>query len=396
MHEDARRYLEGKKESEMLLGLDRISAVLGALGNPQERVNAIHIAGTNGKGSTCAFIARILTEAGLKTGLYTSPHLLDLKERVRINGGKINEGDFWGLVEGVRNASEKTKTQLTYFEILTAVAFLHFEREKVDYAVMEVGMGGRLDATNVCRAGVAVITNIGIEHAEHLGNSLEKIAGEKAGIIKEGQIVVTSETNETVLDVFREKCREKNSKLVVVSGDDANRFALGMKGGHQKLNAACAVAAAKELGIGNDKIAKGLKETKVRGRFEAAGENPIVVVDIAHNPAGMGTVAEAVKENYPGKRITLVIGVSSDKDAKGIVQEIVHLASEVYITKAKYRGMETGTLREIAGKGTVVEDVETAVKKAIASAKEDSVVLVTGSNFVVGEALRALGLISGA
>ncbi len=392
MHEKAKAYLEGKKESEILLGLDRIGRVLEGLGNPQDRIKAVHVAGTNGKGSTCAFIERILMENGKKVGLYTSPHLVELAERVRIGGEEIPGSEFWVLVERVRKASEKAKTELTYFEILTAVAFLCFEKEKVDYAVLEVGMGGRLDATNACRAGVAVITNVEMEHTKHLGDTLEKIAGEKAGIIKDGQAVVTSETKREVLDVIEKKCRETNSKPVLVSAKDVEWFGVGLHGEHQKLNAACAVAVAKELGSGRRAIENGLKEAFIRGRFEVVQKNPVVILDIAHNPAGMRTVAKTLKEAYPGKEMGLVIGVSNDKDAEGIFREIVHLASKVYITKAKYRGLETGKLGKLVGKAVIEENVNEAVERAIAEAEKDSVVLVTGSNFVVGEAMEALGL----
>ncbi|MDP7179670.1 MAG: folylpolyglutamate synthase/dihydrofolate synthase family protein [Candidatus Woesearchaeota archaeon] len=371
------------------LGLGRVTELLNKLRNPQKDLKVIHVTGTNGKGSTSAMISSILVSAGYKVGMYTSPHLVSFRERLMINSEEISKEDVVSLF----NRVDKVRTDQTFFEVVTAMAFLYFFEQKVDYLVLEVGLGGRLDATNVVGPLVSVITNIGLEHTKHLGETIEKIAFEKAGIIKEDGLVVTG-CSGNALDVIKGACEEKKSRLYVVS--EKSKYELGLLGEFQKYNAAVAVKVIevlKENGVkvGEDDIISGLANVKWRGRLEFVKEN--VLVDCAHNPIGMKALKEEVLK-VKGKfdKLILIIGVLKDKGYKDMLKAITPLADKVILTKVKIdRAAPPSVLKKYVDKEVIIkDDVKEAVKYGQEIAGANDLVVVCGSIYVVGNALRVL------
>ncbi len=388
--------------------LERIKEFLQSLGNPQDSLRCIHVAGTKGKGSACAFAAYILREAGYKVGLYTSPHLSDVRERIRILnqkskiknqnlefGGMISRKELVDLVRKLRPAIEKYNRDskygpLSFFEVYTTLAFVYFKEKEVDFAVLETGLGGRLDATNTVNSLVCVITPISYDHTQKLGNTLKEIAQEKAGIIKGGgQVVISAPQEKEAREVIRNRCKGTGAKLYEVGGDINAK--LGLLGGHQRVNAACAVAAVKALGakINPHVIKNGLYNTRWPGRCEVIGKNPLLVLDGAQNVASCKALKAAVKENFSAQKIILVLGISRDKDIRGICKELQDFADKIILTKADNpRASEPKALagyfkgKEVYLTGRVREAIILA--KRIADKKD--LILVTGSLFVIGEA----------
>ncbi len=391
--EQAMDFLDNLQGKGIKLGLERIESFLESVGNPEKRFKSVLVAGTNGKGSTASMIERILRQAGYKTGLYTSPHLVCFNERFKINGVEIADRVLVKLVARVKGEMEKSGIELSYFEFITAVAFEYFVDSGVEIAVVEVGMGGRLDATNVVKPLVSVITNVSIEHEKFLGNTVTQIAEEKAGIIKKGVPVVTTAQDEAALKVIRRVCREKKSHLSIVQRPLLE--AVGMKGFFQKWNAALAVAVVKQINsvgvaVGKQAIEEGLFLAKVSGRFDIVSEKPVVVLDCAHNPACCVVLAKSFTEEFPEKKALLVFGASDGKNVLAMAERLAPISKKVFVTCAKYRAMNAEKIAKVFDVlGIEVEqvnDVENAVKKAISLAKGDDVVLVTGSCFVIGEA----------
>ena len=426
------RYLESFINYEKLshypykesLKLDCVRDFLAIIGNPQDAFKCIHVAGTKGKGSTCAFITYILRQAGFKVGLYTSPHLSDFRERIRVLNpkseirnpkpefeGMISKGDLTRLVNKLKSAIEKYNKQsqygpLTFFEVYTALAFVYFKEKKVDFAVLETGLGGRLDATNVVKPLVCVITPISYEHTQKLGNTLREIATEKAGIIKRA-IVITAPQKKEAMDVIRKKCQQMHAKLCGVGKDITckgevkveglfnayNRLKLRLLGRHQVINAATAIGAVEALrfygiNIGVDTIRKGLYNTLWPGRCEVIAKNPLIVLDGAQNIASAKALREAVKGNFRYKKLILILGISDDKDLKGICNELRPLAAEVILTRANNpRATKPEMLAQYFKEKPVyiTQSVKEAKFLAHRLAKDNGVILVTGSLFVVGE-----------
>lgn len=404
---EATAFLEGLEAKGIRLGLERVSKFMEFLGSPEKGFKAVHIAGTNGKGSTAAMLESILRKAGYRTGLYTSPHLVRLNERVQVNGKPIADRALVQIVSETRAEMEKSRIPLTYFEFLTAAAFRHFASQGIEFGVIETGLGGRLDATNIIKPAASVITNVEREHEALLGNSVEEIALEKAGIVKEGIPLITAEWKKPVLDVFRKKCREENARLSVVKNPYKGR--LGLLGPFQRWNAAAALAVAREMQgqgieISEKAIEEGLASARWPGRFEVVRRSPTVVLDCAHNPACCVVLRRAFTEAFPGKRALLVFGASSDKNVAGMSKELAQIAGEVFVAGARHRAMAPEKIAAYFGKGnagvapgaggrlkaTVAHSVKEAVQKALAAAGKEGVVLVTGSCFVVGEAMQAL------
>lgn len=406
-------------------GLDRIEGLLACLGNPHAKLPAVHIAGTNGKGSTAAMLASILTAAGYRTGLYTSPHLERYAERFVVNGQPIPEERLAALMERflplVEAFIRKGGSRPTEFELLTAIAFLYFREEKVDIAVVETGLGGRLDATNVIVPAVAVITNVSLDHTDYLGENVAAIAREKAGIIKAGVPVVTAAQG-VALEVIRKRCialgaplyiagkdvicREEAGELgyqrITVQGRIATYadLTLPLIGSHQRLNAACAVAAAEVLmergyRITAEDVTRGLAGVRWLGRCEVVRWSPLVLLDGAHNPAGAAALAEVVRGYLPGREITLVLGILDDKDRKTMVDTLVPLAKKVIVTRPPgaravgWRRVATEARRHAAAVREI-EDANMAVDEALASADGGGAVLITGSLYLVGAVRRRL------
>ncbi len=394
------------------LGLDRSSECLARLGYPQKRFPSVHIAGTNGKGSTAAFAESVLRQAGYRVGLYTSPPLERFGERIRVDGRDLAAGAVPDLLARV----EATGVALTQFEVITAMALLHFADREVDVAVVEVGLGGRLDATNTVEPAVSAVTNVGLEHAEHLGPTVAHIAREKAAIARPGVPLVTAAEDEALRAVEAE-ARARGAPVVVVgrdvavrSGPDGYRYEgrawrldglrPSLKGPHQARNLAVALAALESLAergwrIPAAAVGEGVAAARWPGRFEVLGTGPRVVLDGAHNPHASRCLAEALAAE-PRDRLLLVLGILGDKDAQRIAGDLVPLADAVWVTRsASSRAVPPERLlaaaQEAAGvRAEAAPTVAEALDRALAQAGPRDLVCVTGSLTVVGEARRRL------
>jgi len=400
--------------------------MLKAFGNPQQNLQAVHIAGSNGKGSVAAFVAKIFQKAGYRVGLYTSPHLSDFSERIRINGKAIPFDEVNNLIRLIRtkqHAVEKkditdgrltSVTCMTFFEITTLLAFLYFHKKKVDVAVVEVGMGGRLDATNVLNPLVCVITNISKEHQQYLGKTLAEIAREKAGIIKQNGVLITAVTQPRILAKIRSQCREMGCIMYRLGKDigisekkdgvldykglftSYRRLKINVRGEHQSLNAALALGVTEVLQkrgykVEEKVIKEGLFETKWPGRLEMVNQNPRVLLDGAHNLAAIKKLSQEIKKNFSYRKLFLVIGIMKDKTIKSMLKQIVPLGNHTIFTKPKIDraappSLLLKTARSLCDTGEVIEDVKQAVRKAMSIASKDDLVCVTGSLFATGEA----------
>ena len=403
--------------------LRRMEKLLQPLGNPHLGTRTVHIAGTKGKGSTAAMISQTLIAAGYRTGLFTSPHLHTLRERIRINGVMISEADFAALVTELKPIVESVNKQaafgeLTTFEILTAVVFNYFKKNRVDFQVLEVGLGGRLDATNVVKPDVCVITSLSLDHTDILGNSVAKIAAEKAGIIKPGCIVVNAPQVNEAAQVIKQVCHQQRATLIQVGQDVTWRKTSGnlngqsltvftksghydltipLLGDHQLENAATALAVIEALvslgtGISFQKIAQGFGQVNWPGRLQILSREPTVVVDGAHNTYSMGKLVEAIREYFDNKRCFVIFGTSCDKDISGMAQELKSLGNHIIITSSSHpRAASISLVAEkfntLGFKAMAVGNVTEALSKALALANKTDLILITGSLFVVAEAI---------
>lgn len=389
----------------MRLELDRVLACLDRLDHP-ERVPSlrVQIAGTNGKGSTSGFVESILRAGGLATALYTSPHLLRLSERFRVGGEELSPGELIEADRAVADAADSLALDLTFFERLTLIAAVAFAARKVDVAIYEVGMGGRLDATTAFCAEVAAVTGVALDHQEHLGESLEQIAREKAGVFRPGQsaiIGLAGEPEAVAILIAAARARGVESPVVLdESAVAAVQGPLGLAGAHQRRNAACALAVvdacADRLGIAIDDAARasGLAGCRLPGRLERLSLEPLIVADGAHNPHAASALAAALDEVAPGARWIAVLGVSRDKDVAGVVQPIARRADAIVATASSHeRALEPGALADVArsSRRAVHEAPDLAAALALARrlAAPDGAILVAGSLFLVGDA-RAL------
>jgi dihydrofolate synthase/folylpolyglutamate synthase len=411
--------------------LDRMRRLLAAVGDPHLALKAIHIAGTKGKGSTAAMIAEVLTAAGYKTGLYTSPHLERIEERIAIGGETCPEGRLVALAARLQDALghiDLPDGGPTFFEITTALAFLHFAESRVDAAVLEVGLGGRLDSTNVCRPEVTVITSISYDHMRQLGNTLAAIAGEKAGIIKPGVAVISGVLADEPRQVIAERAREVGARLVQrgtdfeftrrMSSESAERMdyreprgellglELAMPGEHQAANAACAVAALLRLvergwDVSEEAIRTGLASARCPARIELLSGQPAVVLDVAHNPASIAALLDVLDERLPDRRKVLIFASSKDKDYAAMLGLAMPRFNAVVLTQyvQNPRAMEAERLAEMAREMAApahqpaVIEVAATPAEALFLARRlvgpDDVVCITGSFFLAAE-LRPL------
>lgn len=429
------------------LKLGRIKDFLAIINNPQDNLRCIHIAGTKGKGSTCAFLTYILRKAGYNVGLYTSPHLSDFRERIRIlwhrlpnaSGnrcpiefapgarlnlhlvqdefeGMISQKELTSLVERLKPTIEEYSQNskygsLSFFEVYTALALVYFQEKKVDFAVLETGLGGRLDATNVVNPLAVAITPISYEHTQKLGNTLKEITTEKVGIIKtQNSIVINAPQQKEVREVIRNRCKEVGAKLYEVGKDITYRktadgfsikgilgeypdLKIKLLGEHQIINASVAVGvidALRSYNINVDiaSVRRGLYNTIWPGRCEVVSQNPWIVLDGAQNVASASAIKETIKENFQYKRLILVLGISKDKDIKGICQQFYDLADELVLTQANNpRATAPKTLAQhFNGKVLHITDsVKQAKNLSRNIANKEDLILVTGSLFVVGE-----------
>lgn len=383
--------------------------MMEALGNPELKFKSIHVAGTNGKGSVSHFLASILQEAGYKVGLYTSPHLVDFRERIRINGEMIPQHEVVDFVE--RNRQLFADLKLSFFEMTVGMAFDYFAQEKVDIAVVEVGMGGRLDSTNVILPELSVITNIGLDHTQFLGDTLEKIAVEKAGIIKEGVPVVVGETQPETEPVFRRIATEHFAPITFADQhyvvDDISRYTEELTGEYQKKNIATVLEAVEVLNscsrfsISNSQLQRGLSRvvtnTHLHGRWQTIATEPLTICETAHNEPGIRAMMDKLK-SMDFKQLHLVYGCVNDKDFRSILHLLVaqftssNFQFSFYFTQPSVpRRLPVADLQAAAGEMGIEGPGYGNVKEAIAAARKvaghDDLVLVTGSIFLVADAL---------
>ena len=417
-------YLYGLQKHGIKLGLETMQELLGRIGHPERRIRALHIAGTNGKGSTAAMVASILEAAGLHVGLYTSPHLIEFRERIRVRGEMIPEDRVADLISRLR-AATAPDLDPTFFEITTAMALLYFAESCVDVAVIEVGLGGRFDATNVVQPTVCAITTIALDHQEHLGRTEDAIAFEKGGIIKPSVPVVIGKLGLEARGVVSRIAQERTAPLwrlghdFFVEGDGTEQFAYrsvnqvfegltcGLAGRHQLDNAACAIAlleAAGQAGVGDEAaIREGLQSVKWEGRLELIDEYPKVLLDGAHNPAAAAALARYLQEylaHQPTSRLILVWGMMRDKDHRGFIAPLLSLASEIVLTQAniarsatvqELRASLAEWHRPILEASLPAEALMVARKRATSS----DLICVAGSLMLVGDvkaAVRGCGL----
>jgi len=413
--------------------LKRMEEMMAFVGNPHKKRRCVHITGTKGKGSTSIIIASILKELGLKTGLFTSPHLIYLEERMKVNDRMISQKMFVELINRLKPFIDrimlKNPTLMpTFFEIVTAIAFLYFERKKVDISVLEVGMGGRLDSTNIILPEISVITPVSYDHTDRLGHTLDRIAYEKAGIIKEGVPVISSAQEPEPLSVISKTCKEKNARLYLVGKDilinnikvtKRNGFYgteyeirtwrniyknifLPLVGRHQVENCATAIGALDVLaenGIietNNENIINALAKVKCPARIEVISESPLIVLDTAHTVSSMKILRESIKENFSFKKLIVVIGLSADKDIEGILKEIAFVADDLILTRtgnpreAEPEKMAVTAKRFYRKNPMVIEDIDEALKEAKRIAEKDDLICITGSFFLAGKLKKLL------
>lgn len=421
---EAMNYITNTAKFGSNYGLERTEKILELLGEPHKKLKCIHIAGTNGKGSTTAMLAEILKEAGYKVGMYTSPFLEEFEERIQINGVNISKEDLSSLVTRVAQVVDKV-IELGYdhpteFEIITCVMFLYFYEMKVDYAVVEVGLGGRLDSTNVITPVLSIITSISYDHMKILGDTLGEIAREKAGIIKPSVPVVVYPQEEESLKVIRSISEERKSKLVEVpahcvelkrqNDNNTNNFTqklliktdeknydieLSLLGKHQLLNCAVVVFAAEELikqgvKISTEYILKALKKVKWPGRLEVMKSEPLVVIDGAHNIDGIRKLTESVDMYFSYENMILILGILADKQVKEMINTIVPKANKVIaVTPNSYRAELASELAEeikmLNPHVEVIEDYSQAFKRALSYCSTNDLLLISGSLYMIGD-----------
>lgn len=419
-YQETLAYLDSLNTFGIKLGLVRITRLLELLENPQDKYKTIHVTGTNGKGSTTTMLTAILTNAKIKTGMYTSPHLVSYTERMQIDGNYISENEFADCIEVVK---EKVETMIaegeenpTQFEVITAAAFYYFAKMQVEYAVIEVGLGGLLDSTNVIVPEVSVITNVTLEHADRCGGTLEGVAEHKAGIIKDGVPVVTAAKG-IALEIIQEKAREKNADVFVAGEDFTSEFksfatqkqcltfnsgmvgvsstyCLGVLGEHQIENSSIAIMTAlilatNEKRITSEGMQKALSEVSWPGRFEVMqqSDGKVIIIDGAHNNAGAEVLRKNLDKYFPEKEIVFLLGILEDKDVKGIIQHLVREENIVVVTKpdSNRAAAPSEVAKQIvATQVEAIENIEVALKRAQELATNEKVLCIAGSLYLIG------------
>lgn len=401
----------GKKEN-----LNRMHCLMEKLDNPQKQCRFVHVAGTNGKGTTCAFMASVLQEAGLKTGLFISPHLEVINERIQINNQYISDDEFIELTEKVapivEEVEEELKETLYSFEILTAVAFLYFAKQKCEVVVLETGIGGRLDSTNIIDTPeVAILTSIGEDHLHILGHSLEEIAQEKAGIIKENGEIVSYSAPDSLAAIFQEKAEQKQASIHKIHSEDIKIKKMTLKGstfaykeftdvtiqliGKHQVNNACLVLEAamilKEKGwiINKESILSGLKKASWAGRMEVLQETPTVLIDGAHNEQGVDILQENLAYLFPDQKITFVVGMMEDKAYHQMLEKVENQAKQFFfISPDPWRGFKPDEVSEWMNKKGIAAkalDNLSSIYAYIQSVPKEEIVVIFGSLYLVGE-----------
>ena len=416
-YNQAIQYLYSLTSLGWKLGINKVRSLLNELNNPQQGYKTIHIAGTNGKGSTSAMIESILRSAGYKTGLFTSPHLLYIGERIKSDGKSISQHDLVDYVENLKPLLQRYKC--TFFEAMTVIAFVYFADKRIDIAVIEVGLGGRLDATNVISPLISIITNIEIDHTKQLGTNRKSIAYEKSGIIKPGTICISNCRYEYVGSILEEICQERQVELIrvdqilktnnvqlgerttsvdmAINGAVFPRLKLSLIGEHQIQNAALAVTAANVLNsrfipIKIEDIYHGLLNVQWQGRLQILCNNPKIVVDVGHNVNGVSYVRKSIQTIFNYNRLILLIGVCKDKNYVAMIKKLAPLADKFIAVKANTnRALSPTVLANVAAKysGSVskFKSIKEGMDFAINYARKDDLILGTGSHYTVSEIL---------
>ena len=424
--EEATKYLYGlgNETLAMKLGLESVRELGRFLGDPQESFPAVHIAGTNGKGSTAAMTTSVLREAGLRVGLYTSPHLISITERIRVDGEDITPDDFARLATIVRAAGERLVSEKilpavpTFFEQVTMIAYLYYSEKKVDLAVLEVGLGGRLDATNICKPVVTAITPVGFDHQQYLGDTLSSIAGEKAGIVKAGAPVIIAPQDSDAMKTIKSRCEELKAPMIETldpidvkaqdgaenigrfrfryqtSRDDYN-IRLRLRGRHQITNARVAIHIAEQLriagfDISSTAIVEGLNKADWPGRLEMIESSQLhapLLLDGAHNAAGAKALRDFLDEHFHSTAITILFGAMADKAIAEIASILFPVARQIVVTKiASPRAADPNAIAESVQRNTIqIENTNEALKEALRITPRDGLIVVCGSLFLVGE-----------
>jgi dihydrofolate synthase/folylpolyglutamate synthase len=401
---EAERYLLSLELFGMRFGLDRMRRLMTVLGSPQERYGTIHVAGTNGKTSTVRMTAAILARHGLRAGAYLSPHLVSFTERIRIDDKDVSEERFGAAVGRAARAAEKVNRTLdpddrvTQFEALTAAAYSELAEAGVDVAVIEAGLGGRYDATNVIPSKVQVLTNVGLEHTRWLGPTIADVAAEKLDIVRPGAtLVVGADLHDDAMALARRVCDERSATLVVAPAHSG--LELLAQGEHQQRNFAVARAAAEAYhgALDDTAVAEAAAATLVPGRFQIVDEAPATVIDGAHNAAGMAALAASLRSFVAGRRLVACVSVLDDKDAAGMLRELLPLCAEVVFTQSSNpRALPAGTLESLSGQlGGPPARTVSEPRRALAAAREaagpDGVALATGSIYLIADLLRPEG-----
>ncbi|MCP4702996.1 MAG: bifunctional folylpolyglutamate synthase/dihydrofolate synthase [candidate division Zixibacteria bacterium] len=416
-YQKAIEFIFDREHFGIKLGIKNIGNFLTDVGDPHRTFKSVHIAGTNGKGSTASYIDSIMRQAGYRVGIFTSPHLVDFRERICVDNKQISKKYIAGFIEKHRKVIEKNK--ITFFEVCTALAFCYFSYKRVDLAVVETGLGGRLDATNTLLPELSIITDISFDHTNVLGNTLTKIAYEKAGIIKKDRpVLVGTMKPEPRKEIIRVS-KQRNAKIVyqkpgTISKTD-NKFNFDYKsenldlsklisslpGRHQILNSALAITAVDILNqdgykVNKTQIRRGLKSTKWPGRFEITKtrRGPTIILDVGHNPAGIKAMMECFKKQFPGQKADVIFGSVRNKNIEKTIKYIIQIAKTVEIAQLKTnRGVEPKDIVSIFKKNkfvaTTSESVYSSARKIIGLAKSDDIIIICGSHFIVGEFLES-------
>ena len=421
-YEESLKYIENTHKFGIKLGLDSTGKLLELLGNPQDNLNVIHVAGTNGKGSVCSFISNILKEEGYKVGLYTSPYLETFTERIRVNGENIPEEDVARIITLIKDKIDimisEGYSSPTEFEIVTAMAFYYYNEQNMDYVVLEVGLGGRYDSTNVIKNPlVSVIVSISLDHIGVLGDTIGKIAYEKAGIIKENGTAIVYKQVKEAEDIIKEVCEKQNAKYIEVNFDDVlvkksdiysqvydctimdekfNDIEIKLIGEHQVNNSIVALNVVKflrdnkNINISNESIKNGLLTTKWPGRIEKIMENPMFIIDGAHNEDGAKYLCKALEKNFPNKKLTMLIGMLVDKDIDSVLEILMPKFNKVITTTPDSdRAISAEELKNKISKYVddvvSIKDIDKAVRYTLDNSNEDDVIISAGSLYLIGE-----------
>jgi len=414
-YENSLKYLFGLEKFGSVFGLGNVRRLLGAIGDPHRSFRTVHVAGTNGKGSVATMIACVLKAAGYRVGKYTSPHLVSFTERITVNEEEIAERDVAALTEYIRSRAHRSDPDpfYTFFDFTTALAFEYFRRKEVDIAIIETGLGGRLDSTNVVEPLASVITNVAVDHTNELGCTVGKIASEKAGIIKKGVPVITGARGKA-LEVLERSARELSSPLHVLGRDFAfrkrgdrrlsyrgiaNRYddvPVNLDGDHQLSNAALALCAVEVLSpagfvAGEDHVRDALGTVRWQGRLETVRERPLVILDGAHNVSGVHALTRFLRSRYRDRRKVMVFGVMRDKQYRRMLEVMNACVDVAILTQPKTdRALEAESMRDLAPNSIVTKNTKSALRKARQFAGEKDLILVTGSFYTIGEAKRAV------